>query len=75
MHLSKSRYLRGLQCPKAPWLFEYRQEPMAGPDARRQHLFDTGYRVGEPAQQHFPGAGIPGPACSTFPGTNAWASR
>jgi len=55
MQLSKSQYMRGLQCPKALWLFKYRQELMAEPDARRQHLFDTGHRVGELAQQLFPG--------------------
>ncbi|MGD8349780.1 MAG: DUF2779 domain-containing protein [Gammaproteobacteria bacterium] len=55
MQLSKSQYLRGLQCPKALWLFKYRQELAAEPDARRQHLFDTGHRVGALAQQLFPG--------------------
>ena len=55
MQLSKSQYMRGLQCPKALWLFKYRQELMAEPDARRQHMFDTGHRVGELAQQLFPG--------------------
>jgi hypothetical protein len=47
--------MRGLQCPKALWLFKHRPELMAEPDARRQHLFDTGHRVGELAQQLFPG--------------------
>jgi hypothetical protein len=55
MQLSKSQYMRGLQCPKALWLFKYRPELMAEPDARRQQLFDTGHRVGELAQQLFPG--------------------
>lgn len=55
MQLSKSQYMRGLQCPKALWLFKHRRELMAEPDARRQHLFDTGHRVGELAQQLFPG--------------------
>ena len=55
MQLSKSQYMRGLQCSKALWLFKYRKDLMAEPDARRQHLFDTGHRVGELAQQLFPG--------------------
>ena len=55
MQLSKSQYMRGLQCPKALWLFKYRKELMAEPDARRRHLFDTGHRVGELAQRLFPG--------------------
>ncbi len=55
MRLSKSQYIRGLQCPKALWLYKYRNELAAAPDARRQHLFDTGHRVGELAQRLFPG--------------------
>ncbi|MGD8840564.1 MAG: DUF2779 domain-containing protein [Gammaproteobacteria bacterium] len=55
MQLSKSQYMRGLQCSKALWLFKYRPELAAEPDAHRQHLFDTGHRVGALAQQLFPG--------------------
>lgn len=55
MHLSKSQYMKGLQCPKALWLLKYRNDLGAAPDQRRQTLFDTGHRVGDLARRLFPG--------------------
>ena len=55
MHLSKSQYMKGLQCPKALWLFKYRKDLATEPDQRRQNLFATGHRVGDLAKQLFPG--------------------
>ena len=55
MHLSKSQYMKGLQCPKALWLFKIRKDLATGPDQRRKNLFATGHRVGDLAKQLFPG--------------------
>ena len=55
MQISKSQYMKGLQCPKALWLFKYRKDLAAEPDQRRQNLFATGHRVGDLAKQLFPG--------------------
>ena len=51
--LSKSQFLRGVQCPKALWLFRQRPELMAEVTESKQHLFDTGHEVGVLAQQYF----------------------
>ena len=55
MHLSKSQYIRGLQCHKALWLYRHRRELMSTPDANREAMFATGHRVGELAKSRFPG--------------------
>ncbi len=55
MYLSKSQYLRGLQCHKALWLYRHRRELMAPVDANREALFATGHEVGGLAQARFPG--------------------
>jgi len=55
VHLSKSQYMKGLQCPKALWLFKNRKDLATEPDQRRQNLFDTGHRVGDLAKQLYPG--------------------
>jgi len=55
MHLSKSQYIRGLQCHKALWLYRHRREIMSAPDANREAMFATGHRVGELAKSRFPG--------------------
>ncbi|QPJ62379.1 MAG: hypothetical protein G3M70_11070 [Candidatus Nitronauta litoralis] len=53
--LSKSQYLRGLQCHKKLWLYRNRKDLLEEPDAAQQALFDTGTAVGLLAQQLFPG--------------------
>jgi len=51
--ISKSQYLRGLQCPKALWLFRHRPDLKPDIPPVRQHLFDSGHEVGRLAQTSF----------------------
>jgi hypothetical protein len=53
--LSKSQYLRGLQCPKALWLHRYRPDLKPDIPPARQYLFDSGREVGRLAQSYFQG--------------------
>ena len=55
MYLSKSQYLRGLQCHRALWLYRHQRELMAAVDSNREALFATGHEVGELAKSRFPG--------------------
>lgn len=52
--LSKSQYVRGLQCHKALWLLKHRPELKQKPDAQSESLFETGHTVGALACQLFP---------------------
>lgn len=51
--ISKSQYLRGIQCPKALWL--YRNRPDLKPDISeaQQRIFDTGHEIGEMAKSYY----------------------
>jgi len=53
--LSKSQFLRGLQCHKSLWLYKYRPELRAEPDESLQAIFAAGTEVGILAQGLFPG--------------------
>ena len=53
--LSKSQYIRGLQCHKALWLLKHRPELREKPDAATQTRFDLGHTVGDVACDLFPG--------------------
>jgi hypothetical protein len=53
--LSKSLFTRGLQCHKSLWLYKFRPELRAQPDAALQARFDMGTEVGILAQELFPG--------------------
>lgn len=53
--LSKSQYVRGLQCEKSLWMLKNQPELKAADDYQKQALFRTGHRVGELAMQLFPG--------------------
>lgn len=53
--ISKSQYLRGLQCPKALWYYRHRPDLMPEAPDSRQALFDAGHEVGHLAQQYFTG--------------------
>ena len=53
MTLSKSLYMRGLQCPKSLWLKKYKNDKLSKPDASAQAVFETGNRVGELACKLF----------------------
>ncbi|MFA7455396.1 MAG: DUF2779 domain-containing protein [Desulfobulbaceae bacterium] len=55
MRLSKSQYIRGLQCPKSLWLYRYRPEVRTLPDAGLLARFRSGADVGELAWELFPG--------------------
>ncbi|GHV08249.1 hypothetical protein AGMMS50229_16360 [Campylobacterota bacterium] len=53
MYLSKSRYLKGLQCEKLLWLKTYKKDVFTEPDANTLAQFGTGDRVGEEACRLF----------------------
>jgi len=53
MFLSKSQYLRGLQCHKSLWLYKHRPELREKPDTQTESLFETGYQVGDLAKGLF----------------------
>ncbi len=54
MTISKSQYIRGLQCNKSLWLYKNQPELRDIPDQQTQSLFNTRYDVGELACQLFP---------------------
>ena len=53
--LSKSRFIKGLQCHKALWLFTHCPELRDEVSASQQAVFDAGTDVGILAQDLFPG--------------------
>lgn len=53
--LSKSQFIRGLQCHKSLWLYRHRPDLRQQPGATQQAIFDSGSDVGLLAQQLFPG--------------------
>lgn len=55
MLLSKSQYLRGLQCHKSLWLYKNRPQLRAAVEGQDNPLFNTGHTVGECAKRLFPG--------------------
>ena len=55
MALSKSLYIRGLQCEKSLWLKKKKPEVLQAPDDGAQAVFDTGTSVGELACELFNG--------------------
>jgi len=55
MHLSKSQYVRGLQCHKSLWLYKHKKDEITPTDQRKQYVFDIGNRVGKLAHDLFPG--------------------
>ncbi len=55
MTLSKSQYIRGLQCPRSLWLYKKRPELRSEPEAERTARFESGDEVGELARGLFPG--------------------
>ena len=54
-YLSKSLYIKGLQCQKALWLQKYQPELKDEVSENQQAAFDTGTDIGILAQQLFPG--------------------
>ena len=55
--ISKSQYIKGIQCPKALWYYRNRRDLKPEISEVRQHLFDTGHEIGELAHSYF-GRGI-----------------
>jgi hypothetical protein len=53
MNLSKSQYLKGLQCHKYLWLDKHRQDLL--PDKKSSAILQTGTNIGELARGLFPG--------------------
>tara|TARA_B100000787_G_C16191311_1_gene297690 strand:- start:13 stop:1500 length:1488 start_codon:yes stop_codon:yes gene_type:complete len=53
--LSKSKYVKGLQCPKALWLDHHRRDLKPKISAATQAMFDSSNEVGALAQAYFPG--------------------
>ena len=58
VYLSKSLFIRGLQCHKSLYLQKYRPELKDEVSEEKQRLFDGGNNVGSLAQQIFPGGVI-----------------
>jgi len=54
MTLSKSQYIRGLQCHKSLWLYKHRSELRDKSDKNEAFLFSTGNQVGNSAKRLFP---------------------
>ncbi len=53
--LSKSSFIRGLQCHKSLWLHLNQPDERDDISVQQQLIFDTGHSVGFLAQQRFPG--------------------
>ncbi len=58
IHLSKSLYTRGLQCPKSLYLDRYRPELRAAPSGELEALWAAGHDVGDFARMLFPGGTV-----------------
>ena len=55
MTLSKSQYIRALQCHKSLWLYKHNPELRDTPSSKSESLFNTGYQVGDLAKELFTG--------------------
>ncbi len=53
-HISKSRFLQGLQCPKLVWSACNAKHLFPEVDAALQAVFDQGHEVGSFAKRMFP---------------------
>ena len=51
--ISKSDYIKGLQCSKALWFSNYRKDLKLPIDEKAQSLFDTGNEVNDLARKYF----------------------
>ncbi|MET0105800.1 MAG: DUF2779 domain-containing protein [Sedimenticola sp.] len=51
--LSKSQYIKGMQCPKALWYYRNRKDLIPPVDPATQARFDAGDEIGELAQRYF----------------------
>ncbi len=55
LSISKSLYLRGLQCHKSLWLHKHRPELRDVSGGSREASFALGHRVGDLAKRLYPG--------------------
>jgi hypothetical protein len=55
IHISKSKYLAGLQCPKLLWTWFNDRDLIPEPGPSQQHIFDTGHLIGDLAKELYPG--------------------
>lgn len=55
MYLSKSRYLRGLQCHKSLWLLAHHPELVSPSEESTKPVLKNGYEVGDLACTRYPG--------------------
>ena len=53
--ISKSQYVKGVRCPKMLWLYRHRPDLAPEISEGKQHIFDTGHKVGILAQKCFEG--------------------
>lgn len=53
--LSKSQYVKGLQCPKALWFYRHRKDLKPPIDTATQARFDAGNEIGQLAMAYFEG--------------------
>jgi hypothetical protein len=53
--ISKSSFIRGMQCPKSLWLHLNQPDNRDEISDQQQQIFDTGHNIGFLAQQLFPG--------------------
>ncbi|MEI7895390.1 MAG: DUF2779 domain-containing protein [bacterium] len=53
--ISKSSFIRGMQCHKSLWLHLNEPEERSETSEAQQQIFDTGHNIGSLAQQLFPG--------------------
>jgi|FLOH01.1.fsa_nt_gi hypothetical protein len=58
INLSKSQFIRGLQCHKSLWLYKNQPELRTQADQSKQALYDSGTDVGVLAQGLFPGGEV-----------------
>ncbi len=54
MNLSKTLYIRGLQCEKSLWLKKNKSRVLTPTDSQTQSLFDAGHEFGAKACKLFP---------------------
>lgn len=66
--LSKSTFLKGLQCHKALWLNRYRPDLRDEISADQQAVFDRGHDVGKLARDLFPGGADSSPVDRDYAG-------
>lgn len=52
--LSKSQFLKGIQCEKYLWLYRNRKDLIPEISDSQQRLFDEGHAIGRLAHQRFP---------------------